>query len=346
MARYRVDNPGCPTDFPVVGNCDSGAEAVKRVGVAYELVPPPADWTEDQPPTHAIEVTRRNGGSTYGSRDSGAGRSAKTSRCTSRSGTIYIAGGSGLSAGQAIDPNPQEIPDPVAPPSRCGRRILILVDQSGSISNAGAQQTVKDAVTSFVQGFQGTPGQIAVERLRQRRQGHLGPVRHVPRHAQQRRSAQHHLVDTTVQNSHVQRVDELACRYPVVVRHPHIEWRPRIPRLRTRHGGVHQRRRSDATPHATGQSSDSPGINAYNHHASFAATSANLARELGVQDVIGVLVGDPSSASVIDSPPSWAAPSGTANSPATPKSPTTSQGASASSAASSSRSRHASAAVP
>jgi len=45
LARYRVDNPGCPTAYPIVGHCGSGAESVKRIGVAYELVAPPAVWT-------------------------------------------------------------------------------------------------------------------------------------------------------------------------------------------------------------------------------------------------------------------------------------------------------------
>ena len=134
LARYRIDNPGCPTAYPIVGTC-GGPEDVKRIGVAYELEPPPADWTEDQAPIHAIDVTRRNGGSTYGS-GSDSRPVGEDVAVHFVSGTIYIAGGSGLSAGQSIDPNPQEIPDPVAPPSRCGRRILILVDQSGSIASA------------------------------------------------------------------------------------------------------------------------------------------------------------------------------------------------------------------
>ena len=111
MARYRVDNPGCPTPYPVVGNCDSGPESVKRIGVAYELVPPPPGWTIDQAPTHAIEVTCRNGGSTYGA-GSDSRPVGEDVKVHFKSGTIYIAGGSGLSAGQTINRTRRRSQDP------------------------------------------------------------------------------------------------------------------------------------------------------------------------------------------------------------------------------------------
>jgi prepilin-type N-terminal cleavage/methylation domain-containing protein len=96
LARYRVDNPGCPTAYPIVGHCGSGAESVKRIGVAYELVAPPAVWTVDQAPIHAIEVTRRNSGSTYGS-GSDSRPVGEDVKVHFKSVAIYIAGGSGLS---------------------------------------------------------------------------------------------------------------------------------------------------------------------------------------------------------------------------------------------------------
>lgn len=163
LVRYRIDNPGCPTSNPVVGNCSNGNEVVKRIGVAYELMPPPPEWDGTTPPTFAIEVTRRNGGGNgYGS--------GTDSRPVGEdvavhfvSGSVYLAGGSGLSAGQNIDPNPQVIPDPVAPPSRCGRRILLVVDMSGSIGDyPSLRDDVIDATESFVTGFQGTPGELSV----------------------------------------------------------------------------------------------------------------------------------------------------------------------------------------
>lgn len=163
LVRYRIDNPGCPTSNPVVGNCSNGNEAVKRIGVAYELVAPPADWDETSSPTFAIEVTRRNGGgSGYGS-GTESRPVGEDVRINFVSGSIYLAGGSGLSAGQSIDPNPQVIPDPVAPPSRCGRRILLVVDMSGSIGDyADLREQTIDAAESFVTGFQGTPGELSV----------------------------------------------------------------------------------------------------------------------------------------------------------------------------------------
>ena len=161
LVRYRVDNPGCPTATPVVGNCAGGPETVKRVGVAYELVSPPADWTTDQAPIHAVEVNRRNGGSAYGAgtEDRPVGEDVTVHF---KSGSIYVAGGSGLSAGQEIDPNPQVIPDPVAPPSRCGRRVLVVLDVSSSISSNTTKQRVREAADSFVTGFLGTPGEINI----------------------------------------------------------------------------------------------------------------------------------------------------------------------------------------
>lgn len=286
MARYRVDNPGCPTDYPVVGNCAAGPESVKRVGVAYELVPPPAGWTEDQAPTHAIEVTRRNGGSTYGA-GSESRPVGEDVAVHFKSGTIYIAGGSGLSAGQAIDPNPQEIPDPVAPPSRCGRRILIVVDQSGSIRNAGAEDTVRSAVTSFVNGFQGTPGQIGVVGFTNNIRQISGPYGTYYDTLNDSSGKMAELVDTTIPalsfggstNWHA----AIQSAYGIPTSSGDLEYHDYVPDLLVfvTDGDPTRHLNNDGTVSSTGS---------YNDHASYAATSANLARELGVQDVIGVLV--------------------------------------------------------
>lgn len=163
LVRYRIDNPGCPTASPVVGSCSNGNELVKRIGVAYELMPPSATWDGTTSPTWAIEVTRRNGGGNgygNGTDNRPVGEDVAVHFV---SGSVYLAGGSGLSAGQDIDPNPQVIPDPVAPPSRCGRRILLVVDMSGSIGDyPDLRDDVIDASESFVNGFQGTPGELSV----------------------------------------------------------------------------------------------------------------------------------------------------------------------------------------
>lgn len=171
LARYRVDNPGCPTPNPVIGRCEAN-ESVKRIGVAYELPAPPypsADHPDPwdpatESPFWALEVVRRNSGT--------AGDTATGEDVTVHfnSGSIYIAGGAGLSAGQEIDPDPQVIPDPVAPPSRCGRRILLLVDLSTSMVNdwnggsydLNAETDLRDAASGFVNAFRGTPGSMNV----------------------------------------------------------------------------------------------------------------------------------------------------------------------------------------
>ena len=286
MARYRVDNPGCPTPYPVVGNCDGGAETVKRIGVAYELTPPPPGWTPDQAPTHAIEVTRRNGGSTYGA-GSDARPVGEDVKVHFKSGTIYIAGGSGLSAGQTIDPNPQEIPDPVAPPSRCGRRILIVVDQSGSISSAGATGTVQNAVTSFVQGFQGTPGQMSVVGFNENIRQISGPYGTYYDTLNDSSGKMAQLVNTTIPglsfsgstNWHA----AIQSAYAVPAAGGDLEYHDYVPDM------VVFVTDGDPTRHLNPDGSVSSSGDA-NAHATYAANAANLARELGVQDVIGVLV--------------------------------------------------------
>ena len=293
LARYRIDDPGCPTPFPVVGNC-SGPETVKRIGVAYELTPPPAGWTEDQAPIHAVEVTRRNGGSTYGS-GTDSRPVGEDVAVHFKSGTIYIAGGSGLSAGQAIDPNPQEIPDPVAPPSRCGRRILILVDQSGSISQANAEQTVKNAVTSFIQGFAGTPGSISVVGFGNSVKQISGPYGTYYDTLNDSTGKMAQLINTTIPalqfNEWTNWHAGIQSSYAMPTSSGDLDYHDYVPDL------VVFVTDGDPTRHltSTGASTDSPGTNAYDTHASYAATSANLARELGVQDVIGVLVNNANS---------------------------------------------------
>lgn len=169
LARYRVGNPGCPNVInPVVGNCASGPETVKRIGVAYELPEPPNGdaWDNElETPHWAVEVSHRNfGGNTNGSgtEERPVGEDVTVHF---KSGNTYVAGGSGLSAGQLIDPSPEVIPDPTAPPSRCGRRILLLVDLSTSILYSWGSSgpiEMRAAATSFVDAFRGTPGEMSV----------------------------------------------------------------------------------------------------------------------------------------------------------------------------------------
>lgn len=301
MARYRIDNPGCPTPYPVVGNCDGGAETVKRIGVAYELVPPPPGWTPDQAPTHAIEVTRRNSGSGYGA-GSDSRPVGEDVKVHFKSGSIYIAGGSGLSAGQSIDPNPQEIPDPVAPPSRCGRRILILVDQSGSISTAGATGTVRDAVRSFVLGFQGTPGQLSVVGFSANVSQISGPYGTYYDTLNDDSGKMAQLLNPSTStsipaNSTIARLQfggstnwhaAIQSAYGIPTGSGDLSYHDYVPDMVVfvTDGDPTRHLNTNGTVSSTGS---------YNDHATYAANAANLARELGVQDVIGVLVNNANS---------------------------------------------------
>ncbi len=138
MARYRVDNPGCPTAYPVVGNCDAGAEAVKRIGVAYELV-------RRRPiglPTRHRPTPSRSRAATAAARTGPArpaGPSVRTSRCTSRAArsTSLVAPDCRPASDRpepAGDPRPRRSSESLRPPHPDPRR-PVGVDQhvSGAI---------------------------------------------------------------------------------------------------------------------------------------------------------------------------------------------------------------------
>lgn len=315
LVRYRVDNPGCPTASPVVGDCSLGAESVKRIGVAYELPAPPDTWDISQPPSHAVEVTRRNGGATYGSGTEGRPVGEDVT-VNFNSGSIYIAGGTGLSAGQIIDPNPEVIPDPVAPPSRCGRRIQLIIDQSGSVHNQGLDDELRAAATSFVQGFRGTPGSMSVVGF----DGWVEPLPNDPG------------VYFDLLNDDASALNLINTVFPGMILGGAYSWNPNVPATnwevalmssyavpndweeisRTYDGGDEDRTEleyHDVVPEMVVFITD--GLPNYvlddnfNYASSDRSTAtgqaagvANIAREFGVQEIVGVLVGDTSSSYV------------------------------------------------
>ena len=144
LSRYEIRNPG------------TAAEVVKTVGVAYEIPAPPADWDPlTQPPTFAVEVTSRN---QVILRPIGEDVTVNF-----ESGNEFQTGGAGLSAENQLPTDYSGgFTDPSAPPSRCGGRVALVIDTSGSVpANRGGIPTELAAV-SFIDGFTGTPTTMSI----------------------------------------------------------------------------------------------------------------------------------------------------------------------------------------
>jgi len=138
LVRYEIRNPGLPS------------ETVVQVGVAHELPGPPEDWTPDQPPVHAIEVTARN---QVIIRPIG-----EDVLVTFKSGQQFSTGGAGMSSEDQLPTDYSGgFTDPSAPPSRCGGTITLVLDTSTSIPNQNGESAVMTAAKGFIDAFTGTP---------------------------------------------------------------------------------------------------------------------------------------------------------------------------------------------
>ncbi len=146
----------------VIRNPGTASETVSTVGVAHELPGPPEDgsWTEDmvpaQRPSHAFEITSRNQASV---RPIGENVTVHF-----KSGNTFSTGGAGLSAERNLTPNdPVTLPDPTAPPTRCGGRVALLLDTSYSVPKffqGGGD--LEAAAIGFIDSFQGTPTDVTI----------------------------------------------------------------------------------------------------------------------------------------------------------------------------------------
>jgi prepilin-type N-terminal cleavage/methylation domain-containing protein len=143
LSRFEIRNPG------------TGSEVVKRVGVAYEMPAPPPGWDITQSPVHAVEITSRN---QVILRPIG-----EDVKVNFQSGNEFQTGGAGLSAENQLPTDYSGgFTDPSAPPSRCGGRVAIVIDTSGSVpANRGGVPTEQAAV-SFIDGFTGTPTTLSI----------------------------------------------------------------------------------------------------------------------------------------------------------------------------------------
>jgi prepilin-type N-terminal cleavage/methylation domain-containing protein len=127
------------------------------VTVADELAGPPATWNASTAPTHAAVVRARVPSATL---PVGADVEVRF-----KSGNVFVTGGTGLASEETLPPFGFRGPGAdAAPPSRCGGTITLVLDNSGSI-DATELQLMKNAATSFITGFTGTPTFMSVVRF-------------------------------------------------------------------------------------------------------------------------------------------------------------------------------------
>lgn len=138
IGRYLITDPGAST------------EEMKIIGLASEVAPPPEGWLPSDGVAHAIQVDSRN--------QAAVRPVGEDITVLFESGNEFSTGGAGLSAEQDLTPNdPTALPDPTAPPTRCGGRIAMLIDTSGSVPIQSGASATQDAAVGFVEAFVGTP---------------------------------------------------------------------------------------------------------------------------------------------------------------------------------------------
>jgi prepilin-type N-terminal cleavage/methylation domain-containing protein len=143
ISRYEIRNPG------------TASEVVKVVGVAHEIPAPPPEWDGTTPPTHAVEVTSRN---QVVLRPIG-----EDVIVNFESGNEFRTGGGGLSAENQLPTDYSGgFTNPSAPPSRCGGRIALVIDTSGSVPAGNGDEATEEAAESFIRGFTGTPTTLSL----------------------------------------------------------------------------------------------------------------------------------------------------------------------------------------
>jgi prepilin-type N-terminal cleavage/methylation domain-containing protein len=145
LVRTLIKNPG------------TASESSSRVAVAREVADPPTDgsWSPGMKPGHAFQITSRN---QVVLRPIGENITVYF-----KSGNEFSTGGAGLSAEKDLAPNdPVTLPDPTAPPSRCGGRVALVLDTSWSVPGLNGGSSMESAAIGFIDSFQGTPTTLTV----------------------------------------------------------------------------------------------------------------------------------------------------------------------------------------
>ncbi len=87
----------------------------------------------------------------------------KTFKVNFESGNAFRTGGAGLSAENQLPTDYSGgFTDPSAPPSRCGGRVALVIDTSGSVPAGNGDEATKDAAVGFIDGFTGTPTTMSI----------------------------------------------------------------------------------------------------------------------------------------------------------------------------------------
>ena len=144
LARYEIRNPGQPSETVSRVGGRAGRFRVRR-----------STGSPNRRPDHAVIVRSRN---QVILRPIGEDIDVKF-----ESGDLFTTGGAGLSAENYLPTDyAGGFTDPSAPPSRCGGRIALVIDTSGSVpANRGGVPTEQAAV-GFIDAFTGTPTQISI----------------------------------------------------------------------------------------------------------------------------------------------------------------------------------------
>ena len=146
---------------------DRRARSIKTVGVAHEIPAPPPGWDPSMAPTHAVECHGPQPGDPPPDR---RGRRAQRSRAA----TVQVrrrrplgrerAPASGLQGG---------LTNPSAPPSRCGGRMALVLDTSGSMPASNGGIPLRDRRRQLHQRLQRHPVLLVPQRLRHRGLRHV-----------------------------------------------------------------------------------------------------------------------------------------------------------------------------
>lgn len=142
------------------GNPDNGGVLTRTV-VAHQLAAPPAEWTADQTPAHAIVVSARNQTLVRPVGDD--------MQITFKSGNAFTTGGAGLASNSELPTDYSgSTSDPTVVRSRCGGRVTLILDVSGSIGwYPDGPSGVKSAATGFIDAFTGTPSELSIIKFRE-----------------------------------------------------------------------------------------------------------------------------------------------------------------------------------